>query len=208
MSLLSRSAERRSEYRTDAGIAPVRGKRFSLPAQSLSHNHCGGVGHPPSGLPDRGGERPPSQKITSTYPRSPIRAYPSRVLSGGNASGNLRKSGKDRRFGFTGRKTCAAGEVWLNGCALGKALKNAGAGGPQDRKHSIPEHPRPAFQGPPVFPTFQQPDATADVATGKPYRRIPGRLLPSSGTPLNLCRSRKGMRCGLKVQRPMWPTRI
>jgi len=63
---------------------------------------------------------PPQIKTTPTYPRSPIRAYPSRVLSGGNASGNFRKSGKDRRFGFTGRKTCAAGEVWLNGCALGK----------------------------------------------------------------------------------------
>jgi len=109
MSLLSRSAERRSEYRTDAGIAPVRGKRFSLPAQSLSHNHCGGVGHPPLGCRTEGGERPPSQKITSTYPRSPILAYSSRVLSGGNASGNFRKSGKDRRFGFTGRKPVRPG---------------------------------------------------------------------------------------------------
>ncbi len=50
---------------------------------------------------------------------------------------------------------------------LGKTLKNAGAGGPQDRKHCIPEYPRPAFQGPPVFPTFQQPDAKAGVATEK-----------------------------------------
>ena len=154
MSLLSRSAERRSEYRTDAGIAPVRGKRFSLPAQSLSHNHCGGVGHPPSGLPDRGGERPPSQKITSTYPRSPIRAYPSRVLSGGNASGNLRKSGKDRRFGFTGRKTCAVGEVWLNGCALDEILKNVGAGGPRIASIAYQNTQDPRSRDRPSFPPF------------------------------------------------------
>ena len=149
-----------------------------------------------------------SEKITPTYPTRPNPSYSQCVLSGGNASGNFRKSGKDRRFGFTGRKTCAAGEVWPGGGPIGQKPENAGAGGPQDRKHCIPEYPRPAFQGPPVFPTFQQPDAIAGVATGKPYRRIPGRLLPSSGTPLNLCRSRKGMRCGLKVQRPMWPTRI
>ncbi|MBQ9350319.1 hypothetical protein, partial [Phyllobacterium sp.] len=65
--------------------------------------------------------------------------------------------------------TCAAGEVWPNGCALGKTLKNAEAGGPQDRKHCIPHTPRPAFQGPPVFPTFQQPDATAGVALKTRY---------------------------------------
>ena len=86
-------------------------------------------------------------KTTPTYPTRPNPRYSQRVLSGGNASGNLRKSGKDRRFGFTGRKTCAAGEVWLNGCALGKTLKNAGAGGPQDRKHRIPEYPKTRVPG-------------------------------------------------------------
>jgi len=40
------------------------------------------------------------------------------VLSGGNASGNLRKSGKDRRFGLTGKKTCATGEGAFNDAAL------------------------------------------------------------------------------------------
>ncbi len=35
--------------------------------------------------------------------------------------------------------------------------------------------PRPAFQGPPVFPTFQRPDAKAGVATGTNglRRRVP-----------------------------------
>jgi hypothetical protein len=47
--------------------------------------------------------------------------------------------------------------------------ENAGAGGPQDRKHCIPHTPRPAFQGPPVFPTFQQPDAIAGVALKTRY---------------------------------------
>ena len=111
--------------------------------------------------------RSSSEKITPTYPTAPNPRYSQRVLSGGNASGNFRKSGKDRRFGFTGRKTCAAGEVWFNGCALGKNPQKRRGGWSLDRKHRIPHTPRPAFQGPPVFPTFQQPDAKAGVATEK-----------------------------------------
>jgi hypothetical protein len=52
------------------------------------------------------------KKPPSTYPTLPILAYSDRVLSGGNASGNFRKSGKDRRFGLAGR-TCETGEVSL-----------------------------------------------------------------------------------------------
>jgi hypothetical protein len=40
------------------------------------------------------------KKIPPTYPTLLILAYSTRVLSGGNASGNFRKSGKDRRFGL------------------------------------------------------------------------------------------------------------
>ncbi|MCE3519017.1 hypothetical protein LXJ58_30165, partial [Escherichia coli] len=43
--------------------------------------------------------------------------------------------------------TCAAGEVQLNACALGKDLKIAGTGGPQDRKHSIPPYPKTRVPG-------------------------------------------------------------
>ncbi len=54
-------------------------------------------------------------KTTPTYPTRPNPRYSQRVLSGGNASGNLRKSGKDRRFGFTGRNLCGRGGLvqWL-----------------------------------------------------------------------------------------------
>ena len=59
--------------------------------------------------------RSSSEKITPTYPTAPNPRYSQRVLSGGNASGNLRKSGKDRRFGFTGRNLCGRGGLvqWL-----------------------------------------------------------------------------------------------
>ncbi len=118
------------------------------------------------------------KKITLTYPRSPNLAYPSRVLSGGNASGNLRKSGKDRRFGFTGRKTCRVEEVSplcqrftgpeRSGEAAGQGENTNRRGGwSLDRKHRIRTTPRPAFQGPPVILFFQWSDAKAGVARGE-----------------------------------------
>ncbi len=121
---------------------------------------------------------PSSQKITSTYPRSPNLAYPSRVLSGGNASGNLRKSGKDRRFGLAGRKTCRVEEVSplcqsftgpeRSGEAAGQGENTNRRGGwSLDRKHRIRTTPRPAFQGPPVILFFQWSDAKAGVARGE-----------------------------------------
>ncbi|MBA8876527.1 hypothetical protein FHW16_000209 [Phyllobacterium myrsinacearum] len=118
-------------------------------------------------------------KNTPTYPTLPNPSYSHRVLSGGNASGNFRKSGKDRRFGLAGR-TCETGEVsplchsfigTRKGLVKGQnkaKTQIAGAGGPWIASIAYRTTPRPAFQGPPVILFFQQPDANAGVATGNP----------------------------------------
>jgi len=144
MSLLSRSAERRSEYRTDAGIAPVRGKRFSLPAQSLSHNHRGGVGHPLWAAGQRGVKdlhHKKSHQLIHVLPTSLILlvSFPAGMLPETFAS--------RERIGASASQggTCAAGEVWPGGGPIGQKLENAGAGGPwiASIAYHIPQDPRP-----------------------------------------------------------------
>ena len=99
-----------------------------------------------------------------TYPTLPIRAYSSRVLSGGNASGNFRKSGKDRRFGLW--ENPWAGEVQSNRAILGKTDCRGGwSKGSQQPQHQPKTSALPMDR--PSFPPSQQPDATAGVATAR-----------------------------------------
>jgi hypothetical protein len=113
---------------------------------------------------------------TETYPTLPIIPYFTHVLSGGNASGNFRKSGKDRRFGLAGR-TCETGEVSLKllhssgqqpdeGAERSGNLKSSGRVvlGSQASHTGLPKTrvPRTARHS-----LFQWPDAKAGVATGK-----------------------------------------
>ena len=97
---------------------------------------------------------PPQIKITPTYPRSPNLAYSSRVLSGGNASGNLRKSGKDRRFGFTGRKTCAAGRFGSMDAHWAKLSKTPGRVVPRIASIAYQNTQDPRSRDRPSFPPF------------------------------------------------------
>jgi hypothetical protein len=97
---------------------------------------------------------PPQIKTTPTYPPRPIRAYPSRVLSGGNASGNFRKSGKDRRFGFTGRKPVRPGRFGSMVAHWVKPSKTPGRVVPRIASiaYHIPQDPRSRDR--PSFPPF------------------------------------------------------
>lgn len=86
-----------------------------------------------------------------TYPTLPIRAYSSRVLSGGNASGNFRKSGKDRRFGSW--ENPRAGEVQSNHAILGKTDCRGGwSKGSQQPQHQPKTSALPMDR--PSFPSF------------------------------------------------------
>ncbi len=105
-----------------------------------------------------------------TYPTLPIRAYSSRVLSGGNASGNFRKSGKDRRFGLW--ENPWAGEVQSNRAILGKTDCRGGwSKGSQQPQHQPKTSALPMDR--PSFPPSQQPDAKAGVAREKSVAEQP-----------------------------------
>jgi hypothetical protein len=131
----------------------VRGKRFSLPAQSLSHNHCGGVGHTPLGCRTEG-----VKDLHHKKPHQLIHVLPtSLILLVSFPAGMLPETFESReRIGASASQggTCAAGEVSLNGCALGKNLKTPGRVVPRIASiaYHIPQDPRSRDR--PSFPPF------------------------------------------------------
>ncbi len=89
-------------------------------------------------------------KLFSTCP---FRRECFRKLSKGGKGSALRPRGEENlcgRGGFASLPPFLARER----AEQGKILKNRRSGWSLDRKHSIPHTPRPAFQGPPVFPFF------------------------------------------------------
>jgi hypothetical protein len=87
------------------------------------------------------------------------------VLSGGNASGNFRKSGKDRRFGLwetPGRggsvQSCDVGQDRLPG----RVVHGIATTATPTKDFSAPE-------GPPVFPTFSTARRESGRGNGPPH---------------------------------------
>ena len=118
----------------------------------------------------------------------PFRRECFRKLSKAGKGSALRPRGEENlcgRGGFSSLPPFLARE-WAE---QGKLLKNRRSGWSLDRKHRIPHTPRPAFQGPPVFPSFnsqtqlrawQRERPVMSNDTGQ-HRRIIAVRQPSGG---------------------------